>query len=139
MQGRTVVERDHALLGQLVNKWSLLVLDALCDSPRRFNELRRELAPVTSKALSETLRRLEHHGIVERRVLSGHPVAVEYRITADGYGLEQPLRALLAWLAAQSARIEAERSGSKRGQAGMGGSEETVPAGGSTNTRPAAR
>ena len=29
------------LLDQILDKWSLLVLDTLCESPRRFNELRR--------------------------------------------------------------------------------------------------
>lgn len=69
------------LLDQLFDKWSLLVLAALCDRPRRFNELRQHMPTVTPKSLTACLRRLERNGMVERAVLSTEPVAIEYRIT----------------------------------------------------------
>lgn len=84
------------ILGQVLDTWSVLVLEELCERPRRFNQLRRAM-PVTPKSLTATLRRLERSGIVERVVISDRPVAVEYRITPLGKTLRAPIEALLTW------------------------------------------
>lgn len=85
------------LLDQILDKWSLQVLDTLCERPRRFNELRRAIPVVTQKSLSATLRRLERNGMIDRVVLSTRPVAVEYRISALGTTLQDLVDALLHW------------------------------------------
>ena len=103
----TAAHRD--VLGQVLDKWSVLVLEELCDHPRRFNELRRRI-PVTQKSLTATLRRLERSGIVERLVISDRPVAVEYRITALGKTLREPIDALLRWSEEHLAEIELARA-----------------------------
>src|ERR1043165_6937745 len=61
-----VTAPHRELLDQVLDKWSLSVLNDLCDRPRRFNELRRAIPAVTQKSLTATLRRLERNGIVER-------------------------------------------------------------------------
>jgi DNA-binding HxlR family transcriptional regulator len=94
---RLVITADHReILGQVFDKWSVLILEELCEQPRRFNQLRR-LLPVTQKSLTTTLRRLERSGIVERVVVSDRPVAIEYRITALGKTLREPVEAILRW------------------------------------------
>ncbi|MEV5773453.1 winged helix-turn-helix transcriptional regulator [Streptomyces antimycoticus] len=98
------------LLDQLFDKWSLLVLEALCDRPRRFNELRQHLPAVTPKSLTTCLRRLERNGVVERLVVSTDPVAIEYRITDLGRSLESPLQAMLRWVVDNLDAVEAARS-----------------------------
>ncbi|MGW7594807.1 winged helix-turn-helix transcriptional regulator [Streptomyces asiaticus] len=103
-------DRGRELLDQLFDKWSLVVLDVLCDGPHRFNEIRREVGPVTPKSLSQTLRRLERNGVVERRVLATSPVAVEYRITDLGRSLEAPLRGMLRWIVRHLPEIDVQRS-----------------------------
>ncbi|MER7582368.1 helix-turn-helix domain-containing protein [Kitasatospora sp. NPDC097691] len=85
------------LLGQVLDRWSLSVLDRLCERPRRFNELRRAIPAVTQKSLTATLRRLERNGVIEREVTATRPVAVTYRITPLGKTLRRPVDALLAW------------------------------------------
>ncbi|MEU4658627.1 helix-turn-helix domain-containing protein [Streptomyces sp. NPDC023723] len=97
------------LLDQVLDKWSLDVLNELCERPRRFNELRRAVPAVTQKSLTATLRRLERNGIVERVLLSSRPVAVEYRITPLGKTLRHPVEVLLGWAAAQLPAIERAR------------------------------
>lgn len=97
------------LLDQVLDKWSLAVLNELCISPLRFSELRRAIPAVTQKSLTATLRRLERNGIVERVVLRTRPVAVEYRITPLGKTLRDPIDAILEWAAAQMPRIEDAR------------------------------
>ncbi|MEW1698820.1 helix-turn-helix domain-containing protein [Streptomyces sp. NPDC091278] len=85
------------LLDQVLDKWSLSVLNELCERPCRFNELRRAVPRVTQKSLTATLRRLERNGVVEREVLATRPVAVRYRITPLGKTLRGPVDVLLAW------------------------------------------
>ena len=77
------------LLDQVLDKWSLSVLNELCERPCRFNELRRAIPAVTQKSLTATLRRLERNGIVDRHVVATRPVAVEYRITRLGKTLRE--------------------------------------------------
>lgn len=98
------------LLDQVLDKWSLDVLNQLCERPSRFNELRRAIPSVTQKSLSATLRRLERNGIVEREVISSRPVAVEYRITPLGKTLRAPVDALLAWASDHLPAIEDARA-----------------------------
>ncbi|WP_030491464.1 winged helix-turn-helix transcriptional regulator [Micromonospora chokoriensis] len=97
------------LLDQVLDKWSLSVLNELCDQPCRFNELRRAVPAVTQKSLTATLRRLERNGIVERHVVATRPVAVEYRITRLGKTLRAPVDALLEWADTYMPQIEHAR------------------------------
>lgn len=98
------------LLNQVLDKWSLEVLNQLCESPARFSELRRTIPSVTQKSLTATLRRLERNGVIERVVLGTRPVAVEYRITGLGKTLQPPIEEILGWASAQMPRIEAARA-----------------------------
>lgn len=95
-----VTSEQRELLDQVLDKWSLQVLDALCERPRRFNELRRAIPVVTQKSLTATLRRLERNGMVDRVVTGTRPVAVEYRISPLGRTLQDLVDALLGWSAA---------------------------------------
>ncbi|WP_206503410.1 winged helix-turn-helix transcriptional regulator [Streptomyces chrestomyceticus] len=97
------------LLDQVLDKWSLAVLDRLCEHPCRFNELRRAIPAVTQKSLTATLRRLERNGVVEREVTATRPVAVTYRITPLGKTLRHPVDVLLAWADAHLSAIERAR------------------------------
>ncbi|WP_027494442.1 helix-turn-helix domain-containing protein [Rhodococcus sp. JG-3] len=93
----TITAPHRELLDQVLDKWSLQVLNELCERPCRFNDLRRGIPEVTQKSLTGTLRKLERNGIIERTVLSTRPVAVEYRITPLGKTLRTPVDVLLAW------------------------------------------
>lgn len=88
---------NRLILDQIADKWSIFVLGALCEQPLRFNEIRRQLEGVTQKALTQCLRRLERNGIIDRRVLPGSPVAVQYSVTPLGVTLKEPFQALNRW------------------------------------------
>ncbi|MFC6018062.1 winged helix-turn-helix transcriptional regulator [Plantactinospora solaniradicis] len=108
--GELRIDMPHReLLDQVLDKWSLSVLNELCDHPCRFNELRRAVPAVTQKSLTATLRRLERNGIIERHVVATRPVAVEYRITRLGKTLRAPVDALLEWADAYMPQIEHAR------------------------------
>lgn len=98
---------SRTVLDQLADKWSVLILAALCDEPLRFNMIRRRIDGITQKALTQTLRRLERNGIVSRRVSPGPPVAVEYSVTPLGRTLEEPFGALYAWTLKHYPELEA--------------------------------
>ena len=106
----TVSAPHRELLDQVLDKWSLAVLNELCERPRRFNELRRLIPVVTQKSLTATLRKLERNGIVERVLLSSRPVAVEYRISPLGKTLRPPVDVILQWATAHMPDIERARA-----------------------------
>ena len=104
-----VTAAHRELLDQVLDKWSLQVLDKLCEGPLRFNGLRRAIPVVTQKSLTATLRRLERNGMVER-VTSTRPIAVEYRITPLGKTLQDLIDALLNWTTVHMPRVDRARS-----------------------------
>ncbi|MFF9499650.1 winged helix-turn-helix transcriptional regulator [Streptomyces sp. NPDC014656] len=108
--GEVRIDAPHReLLDQILDKWSLSVLNELCERPCRFNELRRAVPRVTQKSLTATLRRLERNGVIEREVVSTRPVAVQYRITPLGKTLRPPIDVLLAWASQHMPAIERAR------------------------------
>lgn len=105
------VDAPHReLLDQVLDKWSLQVLDVLCGRPMRFNELRREIPVVGQKSLTATLRRLERNGMVERVVITTRPLAVEYRVAPIGDTLNELIDALLRWTTANMPEVERARA-----------------------------
>ncbi|MBB5607286.1 MULTISPECIES: helix-turn-helix domain-containing protein [unclassified Janthinobacterium] len=100
------ISSTRPVLEQVANKWSVLILTVLCTEPSRFNAIKRRLDPITHKALTEALRRLERNGLVHRRVIPTSQVAVVYSITPLGRTLQQPFVALVAWAAEHGGSIE---------------------------------
>ena len=97
------------LLDQIADKWSVLILAQLCEKPLRFNMLKRELEGITQKALTQSLRRLQRNGIIERRVITSSPIAVEYEITPLGRTLKEPFKALYDWTRNYLPQVEQAR------------------------------
>jgi DNA-binding HxlR family transcriptional regulator len=81
----------------LANTWNAVVLWALRDGPRRHADLLTRIGGIRGKVLTETLRRLEFNGLVERRAYAEAPPRVEYGLTELGRSLIEPLGALGAW------------------------------------------
>ncbi|MFD8541876.1 winged helix-turn-helix transcriptional regulator [Streptomyces rubrogriseus] len=81
----------------LSNTWNAVVLWALRDGPRRPVELRERIGGISSKVLTETLRRLQSNGLVDRQTDNDHPSRVEYQLTFLGRTLLAPIDAVGAW------------------------------------------
>ena len=64
--------------------WTPNVIWYLREGPRRFNELRGDVAGISAKVLSQRLQRLHADGIVDRRVMPTAPPTVEYELTELG-------------------------------------------------------
>src|SRR6266568_4882301 len=88
----------RAMLDLLANKWSALAIGVLEDGPQRFGELQRLLQGVSPKVLTQTLRRLEEYGLVDRTVYPAVPLHVEYELTELGESAAVPLNNLRAWV-----------------------------------------
>ena len=96
---------SHKLLERISGKWVALILTALGSGPdcagdprpMRYSELSRLLAGVSQKMLTQTLRSLEHDGLVTRSVVATVPVTVSYELTDLGLSLQQLTRRLRAW------------------------------------------
>jgi len=81
----------------IADKWTTLVVYALVDGPRRHGDLRRTIDGISQKMLTQTLRRMEAEGLVDRDVLDRVPPHVEYSLTPLGRTLEKPLVAICEW------------------------------------------
>ena len=85
------------VLDHVANKWAVLAVSTICNQPKRFNQLRREIGGISQKMLSQTLKRLERDGIVARAVTATVPVTVEYSITELGKTLAATVNHLRIW------------------------------------------
>jgi DNA-binding HxlR family transcriptional regulator len=79
----------------LERRLALSVLYASTAGAVRFNEFRQALGAVPPRTLAARLAELAEAGVLERRVVSSRPPAVEYRITERGRELADVVKALL--------------------------------------------
>ena len=87
----------EAALDRVGDRWSLLVVDALLEGPRRFGELRDALPGIAPNILTDRLRRLERERILVSAPYSTRPPRMEYALTGDGRDLASALRLLADW------------------------------------------
>jgi DNA-binding HxlR family transcriptional regulator len=87
----------EAALDRVGDRWSLLIVDALLDGPRRFGELRDALPSIAPNILTDRLRRLERERILVATPYSTRPPRMEYTLTGDGRDLASALRLLADW------------------------------------------
>jgi len=87
----------HRAVELVGKRWTGAILLVLLDGPAHFSEIRALVPEISDRLLSERLKELEAEGIVERRVLDGSPVRVEYAMTDKGRALEPTVHALKSW------------------------------------------
>lgn len=84
-------------LNFISDKWKILIIRDLLDGTKRFNELKKSLAPVTQKMLTQQLREMEADGIIHREVYPVVPPKVEYSLTELGLSLKPVIEAMKVW------------------------------------------
>jgi DNA-binding HxlR family transcriptional regulator len=89
--------RSRQVIDRIGDRWTVLLLGALSDGPKRFTELARRVEGISQKMLTQTLRGLERDGMVSRTVYATVPVRVDYELTDLGRTLTAPIAALEAW------------------------------------------
>ncbi len=86
--------RSRPLAGENVDRFGV---GRLAKGPRRFGELRRDIAGISPKVLTQKLRELERDGVLTRRIYASVPPKVEYRLTPLGETLIGLLDAIRVW------------------------------------------
>ncbi|MGE0758825.1 MAG: winged helix-turn-helix transcriptional regulator [Pirellulaceae bacterium] len=79
------------------DRWTSSVLFVIGEDVKRYSDLQRQIPGVSKKMLTQTLRRLEQAGLVSRKVYPVVPPRTEYRLTAMGKSILQPVTALADW------------------------------------------
>ncbi|BAJ32668.1 MULTISPECIES: helix-turn-helix domain-containing protein [Kitasatospora] len=101
----------------LSNTWNAVVLWALREGPRRHVELRGRIGGISSKVLTETLRRLQYNGLVDRRPPQPELPGVAYELTALGRSLLPAIDVVGAWAFAHGDEVMAAQDAAEADQA----------------------
>ncbi|HZW08856.1 MAG TPA: helix-turn-helix domain-containing protein [Phycisphaerales bacterium] len=80
-------EAFHRVTDILRCKWTIAVLRSIEQGRHRPSEMQRDNPGLSSKVLSQRLRKLTDFGLVERRAFAEVPPRVEYRLTPRGRDL----------------------------------------------------
>ncbi len=94
----------------IASTWAVLAIQAVGGKTLRYGELKRRIEGITHKMLTQTLRRLERDGLMERKVFPVVPPRVEYRLSKLGKTLVEPLGALCRWAEHHFDQVEAARA-----------------------------
>jgi DNA-binding HxlR family transcriptional regulator len=86
-----------AALDSVGDRWTLLLVEALLDGPRRFGDLQEQVPRIAPTVLTQRLRRLESEGLVLAQHYSERPQRYMYELTASGQELAGALRLLADW------------------------------------------
>ncbi|HET7646438.1 MAG TPA: helix-turn-helix domain-containing protein [Candidatus Limnocylindria bacterium] len=98
-----------AALERVGDRWSLLLIEALLDGPRRFGELTDAVGGIAPNILTDRLRRLEAERVVRATPYSERPPRFDYHLTDEGMELAGVLRMLADWGSRTSSQAEPMR------------------------------
>jgi DNA-binding HxlR family transcriptional regulator len=104
-----MIRGTRAVLDLVAGKWSVDVLYLLASGTRRYSEVFYEVGEISKKTLTQTLRTLEHDGLIARKVFAEVPPRVEYSLTPLGWSLTEPLMAMYEWSAEHQHDVTAAR------------------------------
>jgi DNA-binding HxlR family transcriptional regulator len=89
-------------LSRVGDRWTLLVIEALLEGPRRFGDLQDGIPGIAPNILTQRLRHLEREALVVSRPYSERPPRFVYELTSAGAELAGALRLLADWGARQA-------------------------------------
>jgi DNA-binding HxlR family transcriptional regulator len=87
----------HEAVELVGRRWTGAILRVLMDGPLRFSQIAQSVPELSDRLLSERMKELEARGIVERTVIPGPPLRVEYELSRMGRELEPALVELQVW------------------------------------------
>ncbi len=96
-------------LAAVGDRWTLQIVAALLDGPRRFGELQDDVRGIAPNVLTGRLRHLERHALVIARPYSERPPRSVYELSAAGRELAGALRLLAGWGARNAEGASAPR------------------------------
>jgi DNA-binding HxlR family transcriptional regulator len=78
-------------------KWKLLILISISSGNHRFTEIQKSIPKITAKVLSNELKDLEQNKLIERKIMDGYPVMIEYNTSSYAETLGDVIKALRDW------------------------------------------
>ena len=106
-----VDELVNDVIGQVADKWTMLILEVLADHGElRFTQVGRRVPGISQKMLTQTLRQMERDGLVQRTVHPIIPPRVDYKLTDLGFSLGEAFCGVWTWAEGNLERIEAARA-----------------------------
>lgn len=85
------------VLSVVGDKWTPVVIYVLSGGAQRFSALQHRIPDISKKMLVQVLRELERAGLVERTVHDAVPPKTDYRLTAAGLQMHEPVALLCHW------------------------------------------
>ena len=103
------VEAAVEALEVFTSRWTIEILATLyIAGDRRFNELRHLLTGISSRTLSDKLRKCTENGLIDRIVAEGPPIRVTYRLTDHGQSAGRLLGSLVAYMKVRAGSVTQE-------------------------------
>lgn len=87
----------HEAVELVGRRWTGAILRVLMDGPLRFSEIGQAIPELSDRLLSERMKELESRGMVQRTVMPGPPLRVQYELSKMGRDLEPALTAIQSW------------------------------------------
>jgi DNA-binding HxlR family transcriptional regulator len=94
-----------ATVNLIGNKWKPLILRDLLTGTKRYGELRKTVAGISQKVLTDNLRSMEEDGIVARKIYAEVPPRVEYSLSELGETLRPIIEVMRKWGESYKARF----------------------------------
>lgn len=88
---------SRQLVDRIGDRWTILVIGVLSAGPARYGELAEQVAGISPKMLSQTLKALERDGLITRHAYAEVPPRVVYELTPAGRSLRPVLLELERW------------------------------------------
>ncbi|MDG1827081.1 MAG: helix-turn-helix domain-containing protein [Henriciella sp.] len=89
------VSRTAFIIG---SRWTSEIIRELVDNgARRFSDFEAALTGIAPNTLSNRLKMLEDHGVVERKIYGSHPPRSEYQLTEKGQDMRPIIVAMRNW------------------------------------------
>lgn len=92
----------------------LILITLHSNGTMRFNDIQRSLDDISQRMLTVTLRRLEHDGLISRKVYAEIPPRVEYTLTDMGQSLIPLISNLVDWALEHMEAILASRQSAQQ-------------------------
>jgi DNA-binding HxlR family transcriptional regulator len=106
MAAVSAVEALDRALAAVGDRWTLLVIAALLEGPRRFGELEEQIPGIATNVLSQRLRNLQEEGLVAAEPYSTRPARYSYELSLAGAELAGALRLLADWAGRHRSDVE---------------------------------
>lgn len=106
---RETIELVRDVLTRVGDKWTVLVVGALATGPLRFGALHEEIAGISHRMLTRTLRSLTRDGLVTRTAYAEMPPRVEYALTPLGRSLGEAVSGVVGWVQRNQGEVVANR------------------------------